>query len=251
MDDEHFYKNISNSIDGYSTRCIKCEIGRATKRNNDNKEEYLQYLKDWHQENLEYHQNQNNQWYADNKEYRQEYTANWRKENPERVKELAKNHRDHDISTKEWNSELKVFNHRCAYCDITEKEHKQTIGEKLHKDHEYHNGYNDIRNAIPACKSCNCSKHTDDMEKWFREQSFFSEEKLVKVLWWITEGYKAYIEDKPPYRITRKRVYNNDKSYKVAFELWSVDEKRNVVECITTGDKKKDITQYIELYYKK
>jgi hypothetical protein len=262
---ESNFRPDTRAKDGFNNRCHTCQIKyaeeyynktrdtqitSATKRNKENGEDYLAYLRNWHQENLEYHRNQNNQWYADNKPYRQEYTANWRQENPDRVKYHSEKHRDHDISTKEWNSCLKVFNHKCVYCGITEKEHKETIGEKLHKDHKDHDGYNDIRNAIPACKSCNSSKHTDDMEKWFREQSFFSVEKLNKILWWITEGYKEYIEDKTPYKLSRKRIYNEDGSYNVIHELWSVDEQRNTIECLAIGKKKKDLNKYIEEMFK-
>jgi hypothetical protein len=266
---EWFELNESNfrldkrAKDGFNNRCHTCQtkyakeyydktsviqIEAATKRNKAKGEEYLAYLRNWHQENLDYHRNQNNQWYADNKAYRQEYTANWRKENPERVRYHSENHRIHDISSKEWNNCLTVFNHKCVYCGISEKEHKKTVGEKLHQDHKQHDGYNDLRNAIPACKSCNSSKHTDDMEKWFREQEFFNEEKLQKILWWCNEGYKQYIEDKPPYKYSRSRIYKEDDTWYYIHELWSVDEQRNMIDLLYTGKTKKEV---IDKYYKK
>jgi hypothetical protein len=122
------------------------------------------------------------------------------------------------------------------------EEHKNKFNEKLHDDHVDDNGYNDLRNDIPACKTCNTSKHTEDMETWFRRQLFFNEEKLAKIIWWTTEGYKDYIEDKPPYRITKKQ---NEGLSTYHFELWKVDEKRNFTDLIYIGERKKDILNYI------
>ena len=60
---------------------------------------------------------------------------------------------------------------------------------------------------------------------------------------WCNEDYKQYIEEKPPYKITRKQ--NEDKRT-YYFQLWTMDEKRNMLECIATGDKKKDIMNDIK-----
>jgi hypothetical protein len=76
------------------------------------------------------------------------------------------------------------------------------------------------------------------MDDWYSGQEFFNEERYNKIIWWITEGYKDYIEDKPPYIITRKQ---NDDKRTFHFELWSVDEKRNMVECVDKQNKKKDL----------
>jgi hypothetical protein len=235
--DEYFYKNKSNSIDGYYPECKKCEkkkariwaknnpekIKIADKKNNDRKvRKEIRKILHKQQKESGYHEN-------------------YLKNNPEKLKQYAKNHRDHDITKEEWDACLNYFNHCCVYCGMSEEEHRKKYCEKLHKDHVDDKGYNDVRNAAPACKSCNSHKHMEDFELWFREQSFFSEEKLEKIKWWITEEYKKYIEDKPPYRITRKRVYKDDGSYYLVHELWTVDEKRNMVECIKTANKKSEL----------
>lgn len=36
-------------------------------------------------------------------------------------------------------------------------------------------------NIVPACKSCNCRKHSTDLEEWYKEQDFFSQERLDKI----------------------------------------------------------------------
>lgn len=173
------------------------------------------------------------------------YYAQWIKDHPEKVKEYAKNHRIHDISEFEWRECLKVFNHRCIYCDMTEQEAKEKYNQVLHKDHVDNEGYNDLRNAVPACRMCNDFKHQYNMEEWFREQDFFNEGRLQFIYWWISEGYKDYIENKPPYRIHRER---NKGLNTFHFNLWSVDEMRNEIQIIATKPKKKDLDEDIKNY---
>jgi hypothetical protein len=175
----------------------------------------------------------------------------WLDKNLDKQKQYAENHREHDISTKEWNNCLKVFEYKCAYCGISQKEAKKRDGQNLHREHVDNEGYNDLRNGVPACRSCNDTKWTFNMETWFREQSFFNEEKLQKILWWCEEGYKDYIEDKLPYRISKSRIYKEDGTYTYEFELWSVDEKRNMIKCLSTGNTKKDLNTIINKIYKK
>jgi len=246
MDDKHFYKNNKNGIDGYSSRCIECEKKRATQWRKDNRERWLEIRRNRNQK-----PEVKKQMRKDAKASRERgVQKRWQEENPERVRELSKNHRNHDITTTEWNNELRVFDYKCAYCDISEEEAKKRDKQNLHKDHIDSEGYNDIRNAAPACRGCNDTKWTFDMETWFREQPFFSKERLNKIIWWCTEGYKDYIEDKPPYRISRERVYNEDGSWNFIHTLWTVDEQRNMVKCIAKGKKKRDLDVFIKEHYK-
>jgi hypothetical protein len=71
----------------------------------------------------------------------------------------------------------------------------------------------------------------------------FTQERYDKIVQWTTEEYKKYITDKPPYRIRRKKREGLTTYY---YQLWSVDEKRNMVEVLASGDKKKDLDVYIE-----
>ena len=76
--------------------------------------------------------------------------------------------------------------------------------------------------------------------------STFTQDKYDKITWWTTEGYKSVIEDKPPYRIRKKR---RDMSKTFFWQLWMVDEKRNLVEVLATGNKKKDLDIHIQNYF--
>ena len=48
-------------------------------------------------------------------------------------------------------------------------------------------GTHALGNIVPACQRCNYSKHTNEVESWYRAQPFFSElrwRKICRVLNW-------------------------------------------------------------------
>jgi len=204
---EYFYKNKKNLSDGLYPECKRCSISKSSEWQKDNHEVYKENMR-------KYNHNPT----PKTKQYRKKmviaqiltgYQSEWRKNNPDKCKQYASQHRCHDITTTEEDAMLKVFNYKCAYCGMTLEEHKNKYKEKLHKDHVDHEGYNDIRNCVPACKSCNCKKWQHNMKEWYENEKYYNENRYNKIIWWITEGYKDYIKEKPPYIITRK--HNEDK----------------------------------------
>ena len=243
--DEYFYKTDKNKTDGLHPECKQCCVKTTQKNYNLDRRKELNY--GYYHNDEEYRLRQIA--YAQTPEYRKGQSE-WRKKNPEKLKVYNQKHRNHDITEKEWQDCLKVFNNTCAYCGLPIEEHivkrnGKYIVMKFHKDHVDDKGYNDIRNAVPSCQSCNSSKHTSDMEEWYPSKEFYTEEKYNKIIWWITEGYKDYIEDKPPYRLTRER---NEGLTTYHWNLWTVDDMRNALEIIATGDKKRDLDKDIEEY---
>ena len=234
---EYFYNNKSNGIDGLNTWCKKCSVIKSGLVFQANRERsYASHRK----------YQQTDKWKAYSK--RNQITSKskrseWRRKNHNKIKIYSQKHRQHDITEPEWRKELEVFDHKCAYCGITEEESIKTQGQKLHKEHVDCNGYNDLRNAVPACRSCNSAKHEDSLDEWYTKQGFFTEERYNKIKWWINEGYKNYIENKPPYRIIRKR---NEGLTTYHFQLWTVDEKRNMIECIETRPTRKELIKDME-----
>ncbi len=240
---EYFYmRNKSKPEKGFQATCIICSKERTRIWQEENPEKYYNGI-DRRNKNPSPTRLKTLSERSKKQRLRGDFKK-WARENPDKVKIYSQKHRDHDVSTKEEKSMLEVFDYKCAYCGMTLAEHKKTYHEKLHNDHVIDDGYNDLRNDVPACKPCNCSKHTEDMESWFRRQLFFNETNLDKINWWITDGYKDYIEDKPPYRITKKQ---NEGLKTFHWELWTVDEMRNMIDLIYIGNKKKDIKQFISM----
>jgi len=176
------------------------------------------------------------------------YTANYNKRPEVKARKYYENHRNHEISEKEWDYCKDYFKdvngiQCCAYCGLKIIDHKITrMGVTkqgdFHKEHIYDDGANDLSNCIPACRNCNCGKWAFPFEEWYREQEFFTEERYNKIIIWTTEVYKKYIEEKLPYRIVRKKNKDNSKFH---FQLWSIDESRNNVECLDTQIHKNDL----------
>jgi len=90
---------------------------------------------------------------------------------------------------------------------------------------------------------------TEHLDQWYndewynKDKQFFTKERYNKIVWWITEGYKDFIENKPPYKITKKQNKDNNKFH---WELWSVDEMRNTIEVLASEVKKKDLNIHIK-----
>lgn len=61
------------------------------------------------------------------------------------------------------------FDHCCAYCGTNGDLHMEHV-IPISKGGEHHLG-----NIVPACQRCNYSKHTFEVQAWYRSQPFFDE----------------------------------------------------------------------------
>ena len=239
--EEYFYKNNKNSIDGLYPYCKKCASQNTMKNRKKNPEntkdsQFRYYRSDKYRIS---HRN------TERRRRKKGENKKWQDINKDKIKQYNKNHRIHEISKKEWIANQEEFNNCCAYCGKTYKEQMEQNKEQFHREHVDYQGYNDVRNCVPACTQCNTGKRTASMKDWFTNQDFYTQDKYDKIIRWTTEGYKDIIEDRPPYRIARERNSDNQTYH---YNLWSVDEKRNMVKNIATGDKKKDLDTYIKNY---
>ncbi|MCM3387253.1 HNH endonuclease [Ureibacillus chungkukjangi] len=132
------------------------------------------------------------------------YMIEWRQNNPDKLKQYGQKrtqNKKHKISKQEWLDCKEYFNHSCAYCELHVNDHyRMWSGElkkiDLHKEHVDDERANDLSNCVPACQSCNSSKHTFDFEAWYSEYEYFSKERLDKINKWLSEDYKEYIKTK-------------------------------------------------------
>ena len=108
-------------------------------------------------------------YYKDNKD--KVYRAVYRRHN--KIKNNIYNY-----TANQWDKALKYFNYECAYCGCTdelEREHIIPVSK---------GGHYIRQNIVPACRACNVSKLDKDMERWYRQQEFFSEKRLKKIYDW-------------------------------------------------------------------
>jgi hypothetical protein len=244
--EEYFYKNKSNRSDGLHTWCKKCASKSSSIVINNNYDKFLEtYDKYTKGPKHKAYRKKNRAEQIEKGQYKA-----WCDANPHKLKIYAEKHRIHDIEQSEWIANLKFFNNSCAYCGLPSEKHFATRKGKniimnLHKEHVEDEGYNDIRNCVPACTSCNSGKCRKTIDE-FMKTGFvkgFTQERYNKIIQWTTEEYKKYITDKPLYRIKRKK---KEGLSTYCYQLWSVDEKRNMIEVIATEDKKKDLDAHIE-----
>jgi len=248
--EEYFYmRNKSKLKLGLNAECKKCTSKQSLKYINEHWDGFIENVRRYIRNPKGKAAMKRNQIKQTEKGNRKKYRQN----NPDKMKQYAqdKMHKFHDISTKEWKSCCEIFNWKCAYCGKTYEENYKENKERFHKEHVDNEGYLDLRNCVPACKNCNSIKHEMKLDELFEARYIdtFTKDRYDKIVWWINEGYKDYIEDKPPYRIKRDRVYRENGTYYLQHQLWEIDEKRNLIEVIATEIKKKDLNKYIKQYF--
>lgn len=132
----------------------------------------------------------------ENKQLYKEYTRRWQLNNKERVSEYNKFrlNKVHTISKKEWEDCKTYFNYSCAYCGVSETEHKKIHKQQLNREHVDHNGANDLSNCIPACRPCNSSKRQYSISEWYNDlNENFTYERLNKINQWLENDYKEFL----------------------------------------------------------
>jgi 5-methylcytosine-specific restriction endonuclease McrA len=110
----------------------------------------------------------------------------WRRENPERplehcrrrhaLRRAARRQALSPLTLEQKMERFALFGNACAYCDKPEK--------PLTVDHVLalkKGGHDEAPNAVPACFSCNSSKHTKPVEQWYRAQPFFDAKRWRKI----------------------------------------------------------------------
>lgn len=123
-----------------------------------------------------------NQYRKENREQIAEKQSIYRKENRSKCNVYSQKRRSskkqlpHTLTVEQWILIQAKFNNKCAYCG-EEKPLTQDHFIPLSKGGEYtHN------NIIPACRSCNASKHDSDFFEWYSKQEYYSKEREIFIL---------------------------------------------------------------------
>lgn len=153
------------------------------------KEKSLKKSHDTYVKNKEYYKEQHKQYYYEHIEYYEEYKKQWRKNNPDKVfntahkRRLQEEQQGDGITLEQWVECMNFFEWKCAYSDeyIGGKTNQRTLD---HITPISNNGEHEIWNLVPMKRSYNSSKNNKDMLKWYKEQDFYSEERLNKIYEW-------------------------------------------------------------------
>lgn len=178
MDSSNFYVS-SKTKDGHSAFCKECHNKLSKKWQKENPERYDEIMKR-HKETDKFKQTR----------------QIWVEENMDAIRERSRYksaNRRHKITDEEWETCKEYFNYSCAYCGVTEEEHKEKYSQRIHKEHAHPVNVNDLSNCIPSCLMCNTSKGEKTLEEWYRENnSVYSESRKNKIIKWLNGDYKKY-----------------------------------------------------------
>ena len=181
---EYFSKKKGYRFGLYS-QCKVCEQKYSKQWRQDNKE----YSKQWCQDNKEYLKEYDKQWYQDNKERKQEYIKEYNKTPQGQITAFNAHQRrrskeaalGNGITVEQWQECMQFFNWKCAYSGKPLKEGNRSLD---HVTPLNLGGENEIWNVVPMHRNYNSSKQDKEMEEWYKEQEFYSEERLQKIYEW-------------------------------------------------------------------
>lgn len=119
----------------------------------------------------------------------------WLRNNKDKVRQYRLNrvsNKKHKIPKEEWIRCKEYFNFSCAYCGMTEVEHKNKYNQQLHKEHVIHDGRDDIKNCVSSCKICNSCKNISSLNNWYNTNNInYSRERYLKIYNWIRYDSKS------------------------------------------------------------
>ena len=175
----------------------KAEYDKKYRENN--KEHIVKYRKEYYENNKDFIDERNKKYRENNKEYFAEYRKEYYENNKEyyfesvRKRRALKSKAKGDFTELEFKETLEIFDYRCAYTG-------EPILEDLSNCHREHivplskGGDNGIWNIVPSLDWVNLSKNNSDMEEWYRQQPYFSEERLNKIYEYMSIMEERYLE---------------------------------------------------------
>lgn len=206
--EDYFYKQKKYKKDGtvyydFTSACKQCNKQRSYQYMVDHREQHSNSCRVYRDKHAEEINARHREWFYNNREHAKNYLLNWQNNHRDRTVQYGyfkRFHKTHNITNQEWELCKAYFNYECAYCGLPIQEHKvyrngKLINMDLHKEHVDNNGTNGLDNCVPSCRSCNSSKHDLVFNEWYKTRcSGYSEERYEKIVKWLNEDYKNYIE---------------------------------------------------------
>lgn len=181
--------------------CIECNRTKAREYYHANAECRRQYAKqyterrredlrlyyaNYRREHLEERRQNDREYGRQHREEARQRLSSWRARNSEKVLLLHQRRRTNKrrlpttLTVRQWNNALNYFNGCCAYCGK-----QRDFWNVLHADHFVPLSSPNCEgttptNIIPACKSCNLSKHAQQPEVWLERR--FGKRKAREIL---------------------------------------------------------------------
>ena len=158
-------------------------IKKSKENYQKNKERILQHNKENYQKNKE-------RILQHNKQYRQSPRGQVVQFNAYNNRRLKEQNQGSGITEEQWLEMMKYFNWECAYSG-------ECIGYKNTRSIDHitpisRGGEHEIWNVVPMYRPYNSSKQDKDLLEWYKEQDFYSEERLQKIYEWQEYAFTKY-----------------------------------------------------------
>jgi len=82
----------------------------------------------------------------------------------------------------------KTWDYKCAYCE-------DTATSLDHIVPRFKSGSSNRNNLVPACRRCNSTKASNEVESWYSQQEFFSQARMEKIKFWMTQEVLDLFKD--------------------------------------------------------
>ena len=199
-----YYSKKKSNKDGYNNNCKECEKQRHKEYRKNNKDK----IKAYELKNKEQRLKNRRKYKENNKDkikaYRQ--TEEYKKKKRETDKKYRENHPEKNfnyhqkrrlqeetqgsgITKEQWLECMKFFDFKCAYSGESLTQDNRSLDHivSLNK-----NGDNEIWNLVPMKVNYNSSKQDREMLSWYKEQEYYSEERLDKIIEWYVYAFNKY-----------------------------------------------------------
>jgi len=134
------------------------------------------YSAKYYAENVEKERSRMAKWRSENAEKHLACVKKWQRANPDRKRAYNQRRRANkrnapgDFTAAEWKAKLEYYGYRCRYCGIHKSETNEGWLEADHAIPLSRGGANFISNIVPACRSCNASKHAKTFTEYLDGQ---------------------------------------------------------------------------------
>ena len=93
---------------------------------------------------------------------------------------------DNDLSATQWNALLAAWHTACAYCGEAGRALQRDCVLPISRGGRY-----TLDNVVPACASCNASKHNSEVTTWMRRKKLDEAAFLVRQIAVVRELHAA------------------------------------------------------------
>ena len=195
-----YFSKLKRCKFGLNSQCKVCKQEHSKEWYKNNAERKNEYQKEWRKNNTEHIKEQKKEYYKNNAEHRKEYDKEYRKTpqgqavafNARQRRRSKEATLGNGITKEQWRECMQFFGWKCAYSGKPLNKGNRSLD---HITPLNLGGENEIWNLVPMYINYNSSKNDKEMLEWYKEQPFYSEDRLKKIYEWQEYAYNKYYEE--------------------------------------------------------